>query len=153
MRILHYRYCRKTMERPYLFHAWRRIGAYLSNARSGLLFTDHPAVLELHNSMSIRGVALSMRDLNDGGAPVVESVHRLIEEMVFGAPRAVQHANDAEQRGFPRAGRAHEGYELTGLNIDANAAQDEKLAAAGLEDLLEISHLNQRFHKLSLSCR
>src|SRR5216683_3654597 len=83
----------------------------------------------------------------------VEFVHRLIEEIVFAAPRAVQHANDAEQRGFPRAGRAHEGYELTGLNIDANAAQDEKLAAAGLEDLLEISHLNQRFHKLSLSCR
>src|SRR5258707_2643606 len=256
------------MERPYLFHASRRIGAYLSNARSGLLFTDHPAVLELNNSMSIHGVALRMRDLNDGGAPVVEAleelhdlvalrgvqvagrlvgedelgilddragdahelllaagklvgeeilladnveavedvadqadallvrnvfvrkrdfevledgeivdqvialedeadvgfvqlvaffdvefVHRLIEEIVFAAPRAVQHANDAEQRGFPRAGRAHEGYELTGLNIDANAAQDEKLAAAGLEDLLEISHLNQRFHKLSLSCR
>src|SRR6266436_5765623 len=83
----------------------------------------------------------------------VEFVDRLIKEIVFAAPRAVQHANDAEQRGFPRAGRAHEGYELTGLNIDTNTAQDEKLAAAGLEDLLEISHLNQRFHKLSLSCR
>src|SRR5258708_12688491 len=65
------------MERPYLFHASRRIGAYLSNARSGLLFTDHPAVLELNNSMSIHGVALRMRDLNDGGAPVVEALEEL----------------------------------------------------------------------------
>src|SRR6266849_1891956 len=268
MRILRYWYCRKRWRNPICSTPRVEFGAYLSNARGGLLFTDHPAVLELNNSMTIHGVALRMRDLNDGGAPVVEAleelhdfialrgvqvagglvgedelgilddragdahelllaagklvgeeiffaddveavedvadqahalfvgnilvgerdfkvledgeivdqvvalkdeadigfvqlvaffdvefVHRLIEEIVFAAPRAVQHANDAEQRGFPRAGRAHEGYELTGLNIDTNAAQDEKLAAAGLEDLLEISHLNQRFHKLSLSCR
>src|SRR5216684_6010215 len=252
------------MERPYLFHASRRIGAYLSNARSGLLFTDHPAVLELNNSMSIHGVALRMRDLNDGGAGVVEAleelhdfialrgvqvagglvgedelgilddrardahelllaagklvgeeiflahdieavqgvadqadalfvrnvfvgerdfevlkdgeivdqvvalkyeadvgfvqfvalldvefVDRLIEKVVFSAPRAIEHSDDAEQRGFSRAGRAHEGDELAVLNIQRDAPQDEKLAASRLEGLLEISHLNQRFHKLS----
>src|SRR5260370_6106445 len=65
------------MERPYLFHASRRIGAYLSNARSGLLFTDHPAVLELNNSMSIHGVALGVRDLNDCRTGVVEALEEL----------------------------------------------------------------------------
>src|SRR5260370_31748959 len=256
------------MERPYLFHASRRIGAYLSNARSGLLFTDHPAVLELNNSMSIHGVALGVRDLNDCRTGVVEAleelhdffalrrvkitggfvsqnelgilnrraghadelllaagkligekvfladnveavedvadqadallvrnvfvrkrdfkvledgeivdqvvalkdeadirfvqlvaffnvefVDRLIKEIVFTVPGAIEHADDAKQSGFPRAGRSHEGDEFAGLNIQGDAPQDEKFAAAGLEDLLEISQLNQRFHKLSLSCR
>src|SRR4029077_192547 len=79
----------------------------------------------------------------------VEFVDRLIKKVVFAAPGTVEHADDAEQRGFSGAGRAHEGDELTLLNIQGDAAQNEKLAAAGLEGLLEISHLNQRFHKLS----
>src|SRR5260370_33216761 len=73
----------------------------------------------------------------------VEFVDRLIKEIVFTVPGAIEHADDAKQSGFPRAGRSHEGDEFAGLNIQGDAPQDEKFAAAGLEDLLEISHSNQ----------
>src|SRR5438270_9114822 len=80
----------------------------------------------------------------------IEFVDRLIEKIVFAAPGAVQHADDAEQRRLSRAGRPHERDEFALLNIDINSAQHEKFAAARLEGLLEITHLYQRFHKLSL---
>src|SRR5258708_6237326 len=83
----------------------------------------------------------------------VEFVDRLIVEVVFAAPRAVEHADDAEQSGFSRAGRTHEGDEFALLNVQRDAAQHKKLAAASLENLLEISQLNQRFHKISLSLK
>src|SRR5258708_31738996 len=81
----------------------------------------------------------------------IEFVDRLIVKVVFAAPRAVEHADDAEQSGFSRAGRAHEGDEFALLNVQRDAAQHKKLAAASLENFLEISQLNQRFHKISLS--
>src|SRR6266851_8322444 len=59
----------------------------LSDAGGGFLLADHPAVLELNNSMTIHGVALRMRDLNDGGAPVVEALEELHD---FVALRGVQ---------------------------------------------------------------
>src|SRR5713101_1343713 len=267
MRILRYRYCRKRWRNPICSTPRVEFGAYLSNARGGLLFTDHPAVLELNKSMTIHGVALRMRDLNDGGAPVVEALEELhdfvalrgvevagglvgedelgilddrasdanelllaagklvgeeiffaddveavedianqadalfvgdifvgerdfeifedgeivdevialedeadvgfvqlvafldvefvdglIVKIVFAVPRAVEHADDAEQRGFSGTGRSHEGDEFAGLNVQGDAAEDEEFAAAGVEGLLKISHLNQRFHKRSLSC-
>src|ERR1700676_5274453 len=80
----------------------------------------------------------------------VELVDRLIEEIVFAGPSTVEHAYDAQQRGFPGAGRSHEGDKLTLLNVDVDTAKHKKFAAAGLEGLLQVSQLNQRFHKLSL---
>jgi hypothetical protein len=35
------------------------------------------------------------------------------------------------------------------MNVQRDAAQNEELAATGLENFLKISQLNQRFHKLS----
>src|SRR5260370_705482 len=83
----------------------------------------------------------------------VEFVDGLIVKIVFAVPRAVEHADDAEQRGFSGIGRSHEGDEFAGLNVQGDAAEDEEFAAARLEGRLKISHLNQRFHKRSLSCR
>src|SRR6266404_2884702 len=83
----------------------------------------------------------------------VEFVDRLIEKIVFTIPRAIEHADNAEQRGFPRARRTHEGDELPLLNVDVDAAKHKEFAPTGLESLLEIAHLNQRFHKLSLDAR
>src|SRR6202521_4282606 len=75
----------------------------------------------------------------------------LIEEIIFAGPRAVQHADDAEQRGLPCARRAHEVDEFTSLKIQRDAAQNEKLASPRIECFFKISQLNQRFHVCSLS--
>src|SRR5712692_6139710 len=47
----------------------------------------------------------------------VEFVHAFAEEVIVPAPRAIQHSDDAQQRGLSRARRAHDGYKFTRLNI------------------------------------
>jgi hypothetical protein len=81
----------------------------------------------------------------------VQFMDGLLEKVIFAGPSAVQHADDAEQRRFSRAGRTHESDEFTLLNIQRDAAQNEKLASAGFEYFFKISQLNQRFHVCSLS--
>src|SRR6266481_4672187 len=49
----------------------------LSDAGGGFLLADYPAVLELNDAMTIRGVALGVRDLNDCRTGVVEALEEL----------------------------------------------------------------------------
>src|SRR5450755_1707644 len=48
---------------------------------------------------------------------VVQLVNGFAQKKIFAAPGAVQHADNAEQRGFPGARRPHDGYKLARLNI------------------------------------
>src|ERR1700746_3426314 len=54
----------------------------------------------------------------------VEPVNRLRIEVVFAGPCAIEHSDDAEQRGFSRAGRAHDGDKSARLNLQIDAAQE-----------------------------
>src|SRR5256714_15138227 len=80
----------------------------------------------------------------------IQFAYGLLEKVVLAGPGAVEHTEDAEQSRLAGTGRPHEGDELARENVQGNAAEDKKFAAAGFKGLLEIAHLNQRFHKLSL---
>jgi hypothetical protein len=69
-------------------------------------------------------------------------VNGLVEEKIFAGPGAVEHPDNAEQRGFSRARRTHDGDKFALLNFEIDAAQDEKLAAAGIVRFFEISELD-----------
>src|ERR1700682_5631753 len=49
----------------------------LSHAGGGFFFADHPAVFELDDAIAESGVALGVRDLNDGGSPIIQAFEKL----------------------------------------------------------------------------
>src|ERR1043166_5186230 len=44
-------------------------------------------------------------------------------EVVFAVPGLIMHANDVQQRRLPCPGRAHDGNELAGLDVEIDAPQ------------------------------
>src|SRR6266446_9404340 len=87
-----------------------------SNAGGGFLLADHPAVLELNDAMTIRGVALRVRNLNDCRASVVESLEELHDLVAL--------------RGVQVAGRLV-GEDELGILDDRARDANELLLAAG----------------------
>src|SRR5439155_15643702 len=61
----------------------------------------------------------------------VQFVNWLLGKVELTGPGAVQHAQDAEQRGFAGSRRAHDGDELSFFDVQRDAAQDERLSIAG----------------------
>ena len=43
----------------------------------------------------------------------LEFVHGILIQVILALPLTVQHADDVQQRGFARAGRSHNGDELS----------------------------------------
>jgi hypothetical protein len=75
----------------------------------------------------------------------VEPVDGLAVEVILAGPGAIKHADDAEQGGFAGAGGAHYGDKFAGLDIEIDAAKQEKFVGAGFDGLFEVAKLNQRF--------
>src|SRR5258708_349569 len=151
----------ETMEQARRFHSpstdW---GCGLADRGGGLLFVRNVCVGERDFQILEDGQIVDQVITLENKADIrlvqfialfdIEFVYRLIQKVVFTVPRAVEHADNAEQRGFSRAGRPHERDELARKNVQRDAPQNKKFASAGLKGLLEIAHLYQRFHKLSL---
>jgi hypothetical protein len=70
----------------------------------------------------------------------------LVEEAVGAARRVVEQADDVEQRRFAAAGWAHDGNELTGLDVQIYAVERGRLDLTGAEDLVEILEFEHRMH-------
>jgi hypothetical protein len=70
-------------------------------------------------------------------------------EKIFAGPGAIEHAENAEQRGFACAAGAHDGDEFAGGDVQGDAAEDEEFAAAGIVGFFEMVETNQRFHESS----
>src|SRR5258708_2525603 len=71
--------------------------------------------------------------------PDVELVDGFAEEVIVPAPRAIQHSDDAQQRGLPGARRAHDGDKFPRLDIQIDSAQQIKLIGTGLNNFFQIS--------------
>jgi len=56
--------------------------------------------------------------------------------------RRVQRAQNVQQRALPRAGLAHYGHHLAGLNIEVKPAKEGEGAARRRVSLFEIANLN-----------
>src|SRR2546429_3592436 len=80
----------------------------------------------------------------------VQLVNGLAEKVIVPGPRAIQHADDTQQRRLPGARRAHDGHKFPGLDIQIDAPQQKEFVRASLDCLFETSQLNQRFHVSSL---
>jgi hypothetical protein len=68
-----------------------------------------------------------------------ELVDGMVEQMILAGPGAVVHAEQMQQSGFSRAGRAHNGNKLAVLDLDVDAAQDEGLGGTVLEIFLYVA--------------
>ena len=77
---------------------------------------------------------------------VVEFVHRVIGEVIFAFPRAVQHADDAHERGFAGAGGPHDGDEIAFANFEVDAAEHPGLPCSGFVKFFYINQLDQETH-------
>ena len=73
-----------------------------------------------------------------GELVVVELAHQPPREPVVALARRVQAADQVHQRGFSRAGRAHDGDVFALANLHADAAQRVQLLGAHLVSLPEI---------------
>ncbi len=71
----------------------------------------------------------------------VEFVDRFAKKVVVPGPSAIEHSHDAQQRGFSGPGRPHNRHEFTGLNVQIDSPQQEKLIWTGLDNLLQIPQL------------
>ena len=69
----------------------------------------------------------------------VQFVNRFAVEIIFTNPRAIEHPDNAEQSGFSGAGRSHDGDKLGGLNIQIDAAKQEKTVGARFNGFFEIA--------------
>src|ERR1700689_3994969 len=74
---------------------------------------------------------------------IVEFVDGVLEQIVFALPGAVEHADDAHERGFSRAGWPHDGDEFAVFNIEIDAAKDPGFPRAGFIRFLYVNHSNQ----------
>src|SRR5215469_2963837 len=80
----------------------------------------------------------------------VEPVNGLTIEVEFAGPGAIEHSDDAEQRGFSCAGRAHDGDKFARLNIQIDAAQKKEAVRPRLHGFFKVSQLNLWFQEISL---
>src|SRR4029077_5255202 len=78
--------------------------------------------------------------------PIVELVHSVVHQVILSFPCAVEHSDDAHQRGFSRSGRAHDGDELAIGYVQIDAAQHPGFPCAGFIRLFNIGQLD---HELS----
>src|SRR4029077_6923481 len=56
----------------------------LADASGGLLFADHPAIFELDDAVTESGVSFGVRDLNDGGAALIQALEELHDFFALG---------------------------------------------------------------------
>ena len=77
-----------------------------------------------------------------------QGVDRLAEEVVFAGPGMIQHAEDTQQRGLPRAGRSHDGDELALANREIDAPEHVGRGGPGLVGAVEVGESD---HGVSLS--
>src|ERR1700691_477829 len=65
-------------------------------------------------------------------------VNGMIQEVELAGPSAVQHPDDAEQRGFAAARWTHDGHKLAFLNVHLDAPQDVGPAVARFVELVQV---------------
>ena len=70
--------------------------------------------------------------------PVVHLVHRVIQEVILPLPVAIQHSNDAHQRGLPRAGWTHDGDKLALVDFELDAPKHPASSRFGLIGLFDV---------------
>src|SRR5690606_25422736 len=69
----------------------------------------------------------------------LERVDRVAEEVVLPRPLMVEHPQDPEERGLPRARRAHDRDELALADIQRDATQHERPRRARADHLLDVA--------------
>jgi len=69
----------------------------------------------------------------------IESVDRLAVKVVLAGPRAIEHADNAEERRLPGSRGSHERNKFTRLNLQGDAAQNIKFAPSRFVNLLHVS--------------
>src|ERR1700722_6338689 len=69
-------------------------------------------------------------------------VNGVVEEVKLAGPGAIQHAENAEQRGFAGAGGAHNGYKLAVLDLQLDTAQHVRPAIARFVKLVQVRQSN-----------
>jgi hypothetical protein len=74
-----------------------------------------------------------------------DRVHLVAEELVFAGEGAVVHAQDVQQGGLARAGRAHDRDELALGDVQGDAAEHEHLASALVVGAVDVAETDQRF--------
>ena len=62
--------------------------------------------------------------------------------MVFALPGAIEHADDAHQRGFARAGRPHDGDEIAFADFEVDAAEHPRLARARFVEFFDVNQFD-----------
>src|SRR5579883_1794476 len=62
----------------------------------------------------------------------------IIEKVVFAGPGGVVHADDMQQRRFPRSGRPHDGDEFPFFHFEVHPAEHKCLCRAMLEVFLDV---------------
>src|SRR6266704_2047407 len=65
--------------------------------------------------------------------------------MIFPLPRAVVEADDAEQGGFARAARTHDGDELAFGDVEVDLAQQVSESRLGLHRFFQVSEVDHKF--------
>ena len=71
-------------------------------------------------------------------ATIIELMDRIFEKVIFPFPGAIQHPDDAHQRGLARARWAHDGYEVALGNIEIDPAEHPRLPRTGLVGFFHI---------------
>src|SRR3989454_9297976 len=82
----------------------------------------------------------------------LELVHRLVEEMVFTAPGAIEHPQNGQQGGFSGARGPHDGDEFSGGHVQGDPAQHVEFPAAHLVEFLkaaQLDHCSRWFHAIA----
>jgi hypothetical protein len=74
----------------------------------------------------------------------LELVDRVVVEVVFPLPIAVQHAEDVQQRGLARRRGPHDREEVTLCDVQIDLPQDIVLARSCFVTLLDVLQLNHR---------
>ena len=74
---------------------------------------------------------------------IIELVDRVIEQVVFAFPRAVEHADDAHQRGLARARWSHDRDEVAFRDVQVDAAQHPGLPRARFVNFSTFVSLDQ----------
>src|SRR5712692_6379668 len=83
----------------------------------------------------------------------LELVHRLVEEIVFTAPGAIEHPQDGQQGGFSGARGPHDGDEFSGGHVQGDPAQHVEFPAAHLVEFLKAAQLDHCSRQLRASSR
>ncbi len=73
---------------------------------------------------------------------IVEPMDFVIGKLKVALPGAVEHSNDAHERGLACAGWPHNGDEFALTDFEVDPAQDPRFASAGFIKLFDIDHSN-----------